>query len=258
MGQRANPILMRLGINQSHRSIWFASDKRELSRFLLEDYEIRQLIETKFRKAGVSDIIISRGAKIQINIFAKMVGHIIGKQGKVINELKAEIERLINEEGKIYINVTEAARPNLDAKIVANDIAMMLEERSGGFKSIAKRTIQTVLRDGAKGIKIRLKGRLGGSEIARTEPFGEGSVPLQTLTAKISYAQSTAHTKAGSIGVTVWIYSDMHHGKYNPFEYMSDRTSVAASNKLKSQQNVRGRPYSDRRAVKPAAPSTES
>lgn len=223
MGQRVNPIGLRLGINQNHKSIWFAKNKNEFKKFILDDYKIRKLINKDFRKAGISSILIARDAIIKLTIFAKLVGYIIGKQGAIINKLKARLENMLGQ--TVDINIKEVSRPAIDGMIVANDIASALEGKGSSFKMIVKKTMQSTMEAGAKGIKVLVGGRLGGSEIARKEPFALGSVPLQTLKANISYGMATAFTAAGTIGVKVWIFHNIQHAAFNPFLNMTDRFS---------------------------------
>lgn len=230
MGQRANPYGLRLGINKTHQSIWFAKNKKEYGEFVLQDHQIRTLISKQFRRAGVSSILISRSNQITVTINAKFVGHVIGKKGAIIDVLRSDLEKLCKSQ--VTVNVNAIAKPDLDAAIVANDIALALEGRGSNFKIVVKKTMQTTMEAGALGIKIFLSGRLGGAEIARCEPFATGSVPLQTLQADISYAQATSYTAAGTIGVKVFIYTGMYRGKYNPFVNLSDRLSQKANNQL--------------------------
>ena len=202
MGQKVNPSGLRLGINRTWDSRWYSED--QYSVFLENDLKIRKHIESKLKKAGLSKVIIERSSKkIIIAIHASRPGIIIGKKGSDIEKLKKELSKLSGSE--INLNIVETKKPELDAKVVADNIAMQLENRAA-TKRVIKRAVQSALKLGAQGIRVSVGGRIGGSEIARVEWFKEGRIPLHTLRAKIDYAISTAKTTYGTCGVKVWLY----------------------------------------------------
>ena len=202
MGQKVNPSGLRLGINRTWDSRWYSED--QYSVFLENDLKIRKYIESKLKKAGLSKVIIERSSKkIIIAIHASRPGIIIGKKGSDIEKLKKELSKLSSSE--INLNIVETKKPELDAKVVADNIAMQLENRAA-TKRVIKRAVQSALKLGAQGIRVSVGGRIGGSEIARVEWFKEGRVPLHTLRANIDYAISTAKTTYGTCGVKVWLY----------------------------------------------------
>jgi small subunit ribosomal protein S3 len=227
MGQRVNPYGFRLGVTKVPHARWYASTEKEYASMIGQDAQIRDMLEKKFRRAGISKIIIARSDHLNITMFVSSVGMIIGKKGAIIDALKAELDSKYGIETRI--NVKEVKRVDTDGAIVSNLIATKMEERSGGFKMHVKRAMQSAMDAGALGIKVLCSGRLGGAEIARDEEFVKGSVPLQTLQADISYGSSTAYTTAGTCGVKVWIYNGMNRRKYNPFEGLSDRVSRHAT-----------------------------
>jgi len=202
MGQKVNPSGLRLGINRTWDSRWYSED--QYSVFLENDLKIRKYIESKLKKAGLSKVIIERSSKkIIIAIHASRPGIIIGKKGSDIEKLKKELSKLSSSE--INLNIVETKKPELDAKVVADNIAMQLENRAA-TKRVIKRAVQSALKLGAQGIRVSVGGRIGGSEIARVEWFKEGRIPLHTLRANIDYAISTAKTTYGTCGVKVWLY----------------------------------------------------
>lgn len=202
MGQKVNPSGLRLGINRTWDSRWYSED--QYSVFLENDLKIRKHIESKLKKAGLSKVIIERASKkIIIAIHASRPGIIIGKKGSDIEKLKKELSKLSGSE--INLNIVETKKPELDAKVVADNIAMQLENRAA-TKRVIKRAVQSALKLGAQGIRVSVGGRIGGSEIARVEWFKEGRIPLHTLRANIDYAISTAKTTYGTCGVKVWLY----------------------------------------------------
>jgi small subunit ribosomal protein S3 len=202
MGQKVNPSGLRLGINRTWDSRWYSED--QYSVFLENDLKIRKYIESKLKKAGLSKVIIERSSKkIIIAIHASRPGIIIGKKGSDIEKLKKELSKLSGSE--INLNIVETKKPELDAKVVADNIAMQLENRAA-TKRVIKRAVQSALKLGAQGIRVSVGGRIGGSEIARVEWFKEGRIPLHTLRANIDYAISTAKTTYGTCGVKVWLY----------------------------------------------------
>ena len=202
MGQKVNPLGLRLGINTTWDSKWYSDTK--YSFFLENDLKIRKHVEANLKKAGLSKVIIERSLKkINISIHASRPGIIIGKKGADIEILKKELIKLTGSE--INLNIIETKKPELDAKVVADNIAMQIENRAA-TKRVMKRAVQSALRLGAQGIRVCVAGRIGGAEIARVEWFKEGRVPLHTLRANIDYATSTAKTTYGTCGVKVWLY----------------------------------------------------
>ena len=203
MGQKINPIGFRLGINRSWDSIWYAK-KNDYSKFLIEDYKIRQYIRKNIINAGVSEIIIERPSKkCSVSIHTSRPGFVIGKKGSDIEKIKNKISKITDSE--VYVNIKEIKKPELNAYLVAENIAQQLVKRIA-YRRAMKRAMQSAMRLGAKGIKVCVSGRLAGNEIARTEWLREGSVPLHTLRANLDYSESEALTTYGIIGVKVWIY----------------------------------------------------
>lgn len=203
MGQKVNPIGLRLGVNRTWDSRWFAED--DYAKLLLADLEMRKFLEKKLAAAGISHIVIERPAKkARVTIYCARPGVIIGKKGQDIETLKKELTKLA-ENNEVSVNIVEIRKPETDAKLVAENVAQQLEKRIS-FRRAMKRAVQSALRQGAEGIKISCAGRLGGAEIARTEWYHEGRVPLHTLRADIDYGQATAFTTYGTCGVKVWIY----------------------------------------------------
>jgi small subunit ribosomal protein S3 len=203
MGQKVNPIGFRLGINRSWDSIWYAK-KNDYSKFLIEDYKIRQYIRKNIINSGVSEIIIERSSKkCFVSIHTSRPGFVIGKKGSDIEKIKNKISKITDSE--LYVNIKEIKKPELNAYLVAENIAQQLVKRIA-YRRAMKRAMQSTMRLGAKGIKVCVSGRLAGNEIARTEWLREGSVPLHTLRANLDYSESEALTTYGIIGVKVWIY----------------------------------------------------
>lgn len=202
MGQKVNPIGLRLGITRSWESIWYAG--KDYSRNLYEDQQIRKYLKKRLYHAGVSRIVIERtGEKIRIKLFTARPGIVIGKKGAEIETLKTDIEKKFGRE--CMIDIQEVRRPEADAQLVAENIAMQLERRVA-FRRAMKKSINSALRFGVQGVKITCSGRLGGAEMSRTEWFKEGRVPLHTLRADIDYGTAEAKTTYGIIGVKVWIF----------------------------------------------------
>lgn len=202
MGQKTNPIGFRLGIIRGWDSNWYSDDNRP--HLILEDTKLREYLHTRLSNGGLSNIIIERTPKrILLTLRTSRPGVVIGKGGEQIELLREELKKITNKE--VQINVSEIKRPELDASLVAQNIAQQLESRVS-FRRAMKTAIASAMRMGAKGIKVRCSGRLGGAEMARTEHYKEGQVPLHTLRADIDYATATAQTIYGSIGVVVWIY----------------------------------------------------
>tara|TARA_B110000263_G_scaffold240485_1_gene243705 strand:+ start:366 stop:1025 length:660 start_codon:yes stop_codon:yes gene_type:complete len=203
MGQKVNPISLRLGINRGWDSIWFAK-KREYGKLLIEDFKIREYVKKNVVNSGVSQVLIERTSKkCIVSIYTSRPGFVIGKKGSDIDKIKKKLSEISSTE--ISLNIVEVKKPELNAYLVAENIAQQLVKRIA-FRKTMKRGMQSALRLGAKGIRICLSGRLAGHEIARTEWLREGSVPLHTFRANVDYAEAEALTTYGIIGVKVWIY----------------------------------------------------
>ena len=201
MGQKVNPNGIRLGINRTWSSRWFSSS--EYAKLLHQDLEIKQFVEQKLKNASVSKVNIERAAKkLRISIYSSRPGIIIGKKGADIEALKNKLSSLSNLE--VFLDIKEVRKPEVEAKLVAENIASQLERRIS-FRRAMKKAVQASMRLGAKGVKVVCSGRLGGAEIARTEKYHEGSVPLHTLRSDIDYAQAEAETTYGICGIKVWI-----------------------------------------------------
>lgn len=203
MGQKVNPIGLRLGINRNWESRWFPS-KQALASNIKEDYDIRKFLKKELYYAGINQILIERTAKkLRVTVVAARPGIIIGKKGSDIEKLKEKLQKIVNKE--VNVNIKEERRPQASAQLAAENVAMQLERRVA-FRRAMKKVIQGAQKSGAKGIKISVSGRLGGAEMARTEWYLEGRVPLHTLRAKIDYGFAEAHTTYGIIGVKVWVF----------------------------------------------------
>ena len=202
MGQKTHPKLFRLGVIESWDSKWYAD--QEYANLLHEDLKIKKFLKSRLYHAGISKIEIERATnKAKINIHTARPGIVIGKKGAEIEKLKEEVTRLARRE--VYLNIHEVRRPDLDGQLVAENVALQLERRVA-FRRAMKESVSRALRMGAQGIKIQCAGRLGGTEIARTEWYREGRVPLHTLRADISYGFAESKTTYGVIGVKVWIF----------------------------------------------------
>ncbi len=209
MGQKTNPIGLRLGIIKGWNSYWYGG--KNFSDKLVEDGKIREYLNARLAKAGVSKIMIERTLKlVTITIFTARPGIIIGKGGSEVDKLKEELKKLTQKE--VQINISEIKRPELDAHIVATSIARQIEGRVS-FRRAIKTSIASTMRLGAEGIKVLISGRVGGAEMARSEMYKEGRIPLQTLRADIDYALVEAHTTYGRIGIKVWIFKGEIYGK---------------------------------------------
>ena len=202
MGQKTHPIGFRLGIVKQWRSRWYAG--RDFPAFLKEDELVRTYLKTRLHHAAISDVHIERKpGKVVVTVHTGRPGVVIGKRGAEVDKLRDELAQLTGKE--VGINVEEIKRPELDAQLVADNVSHQLAQRIS-FRRAMKRAVQSAMRMGAQGIKIKCGGRLGGAEIARVEGYREGRVPLHTLRADVDYAQSTAKTTFGTIGVKVWIF----------------------------------------------------
>lgn len=205
MGQKVNPIGLRLGINRTWDSTWYAEN--EYAGLMKEDFDIRKFLNKELKNAGVSKITIERPAKkCRVFIHTARPGVIIGKKGQDIETLRQKVQKL--SESEVFVNIVEVRKPDADAQLIAQNICSQLERRVA-FRRAMKRAVQNSQMQGAKGIRINCAGRLAGAEIARTEWYLEGSLPLHTLRADIDYGFAEAHTTYGVIGVKVWV----NHGE---------------------------------------------
>ncbi|MGB0748779.1 MAG: 30S ribosomal protein S3 [Magnetospiraceae bacterium] len=203
MGQKVNPIGLRLGINRTWDSRWFADGGNYATR-LHQDLEIRKVLRERLQQAGVSRIVIERPAKrARITIYTARPGAVIGRKGQDIEKLRTELSKLTGAD--VHLNIVEIRKPEIDATLVAENIASQLERRIS-FRRAMKRAVQSAMRLGALGIRVNCAGRLGGAEIARTEWYREGRVPLHTLRADVDYGTATAKTTYGACGIKVWIF----------------------------------------------------
>lgn len=209
MGQKVNPVGLRLGIIRGWDSSWFGGDT--FSDKLVEDYKIRKYIRARIPKGGISKVIIERTLKrITITVHTARPGVVIGKGGAEVDRIKEELKKITGKD--VQINIFEIKRPELDAKLVGESVAQQLEARIS-YRRAMKQAIASAVRVGAQGIKIKVSGRLGGAEMARTEQYKEGRIPLHTLRADIDYAVSEAQTVYGKIGIKVWIFKGEVYGK---------------------------------------------
>ena len=203
MGQKVNPIGFRLGINRTWDSRWFANDA-DYGGLLHEDLMIRRFLHQRLGQAGVSRVVIERPTKkARVTIHTARPGVVIGKKGADIERLRRDLAKMTDSE--VHLNIVEIRKPEIDARLVAENIAQQLQRRVA-FRRAMKRAVQSAMRLGALGIRINCAGRLGGAEIARTEWYREGRVPLHTLRADIDYGEITAHTAYGTCGVKVWVF----------------------------------------------------
>lgn len=210
MGQKVNPIGLRLGYIRGWDSNWFAS-KRDFSDRLMEDDKIRKYLEARMAKGGISRIVIERTIKrVTLTIHTAKPGVIIGKAGTEVDKVREELNKLTGKE--VQVNILEIKRPELDAKLVAESVAQQLKARIS-YRRAMKQAVSSAMRVGAHGIKLKISGRVGGAEIARSEEYKEGRVPLHTLRADIDYAAVGAKTVYGIIGVKVWIFKGERYGK---------------------------------------------
>ena len=203
MGQKVNPIGLRLGINRNWESRWFQSFN-DAPQNIAEDHKIRKFLKKELYYASVSDILIERTAKkVRVTVVAARPGIIIGKKGADVEKLKESLKKIVNKD--IFINIKEVKKPQSNAQLAAESVATQLERRIA-FRRAMKKVMQGAIKSGAKGIKVRVSGRLAGAEMARTEWYMEGRIPLHTLRAKIDYGFAEALTTYGNIGVKVWIF----------------------------------------------------
>jgi small subunit ribosomal protein S3 len=203
MGQKVNPHGLRVGIIKDWSAKWYAP-KKNFADLLIEDNKLRTYIKSKLYEAGISNIEIERAAeRVKVHIHTSKPGIVIGKGGASIEDLRKELQKLT--ENKVMINIVEVKKPEIDAQLVAENVALQLENRIS-FRRAMKQVMGRAMKAGAQGIKVACSGRLGGAEIARTEHYHEGTIPLQTLRADIDYGFAEANTTYGKIGVKVWIY----------------------------------------------------
>ncbi len=214
MGQKVNPTGLRLGINKTWDSRWFS--QRDFPKYLSEDLAIRKFVNKKYAEAGVAKVEIERAAKqLVVKLHSARPGRIIGKQGKEIETLREEIRRVIGAKDRnVKVDVFEVKNPDVNAQLSAINVAQQIEKRVS-FRRAMKKIMQQSMKAGAKGIKVRVSGRLNGAEIARTEWYMEARVPLHTLRADIDYGFSEAHTTYGAIGIKVWIFRGEIYEKAN-------------------------------------------
>lgn len=205
MGQKVNPHGLRVGVIQGWNAQWYAS-KKDFADFLVEDHKIREFIKRKYYTFGISKTTIDRAqGKVTVNIYTSKPGMLIDIKGTGVEQLKKELTKIVKKERTIYINVLEVKKPDMDAQLVAENIAAQIEKRAS-FRRTMKQSMGRVMRSGAKGVKITVSGRLDGAEIARSESYHDGSIPLQTLRADIDYAEAEANTTFGKIGIKIWVY----------------------------------------------------
>jgi len=202
MGQKTHPVGFRLGVNKTWDSRWYS--KKDYAALLHEDIKLRQYIREKLSSAGIAKVEIERAAsKVKINVHTARPGIVIGKKGAGVETLKAEVQKLSKNE--VFLNIIEVKKPEANAQLIAENVASQLEKRVA-FRRAMKKCMTAAFKQGIKGIKIRVSGRLGGAEIARTEWYSEDSVPLHTLRANIDYGTAEASTTYGQIGVKAWVY----------------------------------------------------
>jgi len=226
MGQKTNPIGLRVAVNREWSSKWFA-EKKEFGKLLSEDRKIRQILKTKLEGASVSKILIERAAsRCRITIFTARPGVVIGRKGAEIDKLKEELSKMTGKE--VYVDIQEVKQPEMDAQLVAENVALQLERRVS-FRRALKKAVQVAVDFGAEGIKLRVSGRLGGAEIARVEKYHQGRVPLHTLRANIDYGFAEANTMYGKIGVKCWICKgDVKAEKKEPQQHREAQQQPAA------------------------------
>lgn len=237
MGQKVNPIGFRIPVTRDWKSRWFAR-KAEFGPLLQEDLKIREFVKKELYQAAISKVTIERFAKrVRVTVFSGRPGLVIGRKGAEIERLKLEIAKLTDGK-EIYLDIKEIRTPELDSQLVAENVAQQLERRVN-FRRAMKRTIQTAMDMGAEGIRIRCAGRLNGAELARTEQYKDGKVPLHTLRANVDYGFCEAHTLAGLIGVKVWICKP---------EDWEDSQNASNAKTRKAPKGAKRRPRRDRNA----------
>jgi len=235
MGQKVNPIGLRLGVNRTWESRWMAPSA-EFPNLLHDDIKIRKHLKKRLQNAGISKIVIERPhKKCRVTIHTARPGVVIGKKGADIESIRKELAKMVD--GEVFLNLVEVRKPEIDATLVAESVAQQLEKRVA-FRRAMKRALQSAMRMGAKGCKIQVGGRLGGAEIARSERYQEGSVPLHTLRADIDYGTAEAKTAYGMIGVKVWVFKGE----------ILEHDPMAAERRAQDSGEARGRQERDRRA----------
>ena len=222
MGQKSNPIGLRLPLNKEWRSKWY-SDKRNFGKLLSEDYAIRSLLKKKLESASVPKILIERAtSRCRVTIFTARPGVVIGRKGTEIDKIKEELSKMTGKE--VYVDIQEVKQPEIDAQLVAENVALQLERRVS-FRRAMKKAVQTAMDFGADGIRIRCGGRLGGAELSRVEQYMQGRVPLHTLRANIDYGFAEAKTVYGKLGIKCWICKG--EIKVDDKQVKSDKASVS-------------------------------
>ena len=235
MGQKVNPHGLRVGVIKDWDSRWYAN-KADFGDTLVEDYNVRNFIKKSLYAAGVPRIEIERFAdKVRIHIHCAKPGIVIGRQGAEIEKLRVQLEKMMNKQ--VFVNIIEVKQPDMDSQLVAEKIALDLENRVS-FRRAMKQSIGRTMRLGAKGIKVKVSGRLAGAEIARSESYHEGTIPLQTIRADIDYGFAEANTTYGKLGVKVWIYKG---------EVLKGDAAKAAAQRDKAEKKVNGNRRDDRR-----------
>ena len=229
MGQKVNPIGLRLGINRGWDSVWFAK-RRNYGNLLIEDFKIRNYIKKNILNSGVSNVLIERTTKkCIVSIYTSRPGFVIGKKGSDVDKIKKNLSKISSSD--ISLNIKEVKKPELNAFLVADNIAQQLVKRIA-YRRAMKRAMQSTLRLGAKGIRVCISGRLGGNEIARSEWLREGSVPLHTFRADVDYAEAEALTTYGIIGVKVWIYKGEKFKDKNILQQREEKNATTDKNKI--------------------------
>ena len=246
MGQKTNPIGLRLGVIKGWDSNWYGG--KDFSAKLVEDDKIRKYLNARLGKAGISKIAIERSLKyVTVTIFTARPGMIIGKGGEEVDKLKKELVKLTGKD--VQININEIKRPELDAYIVASTIAKQIEGRVS-YRRAIKMAVANTMRVGAEGIKVQISGRVGGAEMARSEMFKEGRTPLHTFRADIDYALAVANTKVGALGIKVWICNGEKYGKQDltPAALAAANAQAAGQNRGGDRGGRRGDRRGDRRS----------
>jgi small subunit ribosomal protein S3 len=252
MGQKVNPIGLRLGINRTWDSRWFA-DGHDYARLLHDDLKLRKALKARLYQAGVSRIVIERPhKKCRITIYAARPGVIIGKKGADIEKLRTDLVKMVG--GDVHLNIVEVRKPETDAQLVAENIAQQLERRIA-FRRAMKRSMQSATRLGAKGVRVEVAGRLGGAEIARAESYHEGRVPRHTLRADIDYGFAEAKTTYGIIGVKTWIFKGevLEHDPMALDKRLASETGAAGDGPGRDRGDRGDRPARRERRDAPAA-----
>ena len=253
MGQKVNPHGLRVGVIKDWDSRWFTTDKKEFGNLILEDHNVRKFLKNKLYSAGVAKIEIERSAnKLKLDLHVAKPGVVIGRAGAGIEALKAELEKMTKK--NVIVNIVEVRNIDKNAQLVAENIALAIERRVA-FRRAMKQAIQRALKSGAKGIKVAASGRLGGAEMARTEGYSEGNVPLQTLRADIDYGFAEANTTYGKTGIKVWICNGEvlpTRNGVNPREERRDnRRNDRRDNKRNDRRNNRGNDNRGNRGNRP-------